>query len=136
MYTYSSLYIKTYCCLHVSEIIANIILMKKNSFCSDIKSILILLNGMYFNGWLYYSGLRTTCSALSSVNCSELLYETMRANAILSSYLMSIYNAVTWGYLQKLTFYYLNENQRSIMLFTIIGTRRKKEFSQLMKIFH
>ena len=41
--------------------------MIRGSFCPDIKSILILLNGMYLNGCLYYSGLCTTCSALSSV---------------------------------------------------------------------
>ena len=39
----------------------------EGSFCPDIKSIIILLNGVCRNDCLYYSGLCTTRNALSSV---------------------------------------------------------------------
>ena len=57
---------------------------------------MVLLNGMYLNGYLYYSGLCTTHGALSSVWCySEWLYKTVKIYALLSRYLLPIYNTPT-----------------------------------------
>ena len=92
----------------------------EGSFCPDIKSIIILLNGVYRNDCLYYSGLCTTRNALSR----EWLYKTVGTYAFLSRYLMPIYNIYPNMWVPAIsTFYYLIIAIQSVM--KILSTKIK-----------
>ena len=80
-------------------------IIKKDHFYDErVLFVQILLNGVYRNDCLYYSGLCTTRNALSR----EWLYKTVGTYVFLSRYLMPIYNIYPNMWVSAIsTFYYL-----------------------------